>query len=379
MIEKQDKHILVLQECEEKISTLPPGEAKYYLFILLRSIREKNNGMAQEFLEALSELLDNLNDLHQQTSFDLSLFSRTYEQYNKLQTIAQINGYSHQCKIIVLHVGGAIAAVICGIAGGLIGGVVGLARGIWNLEPHKGLGIGLFTGYFIGAIVGFRAPKKFFKDEWLRQIEFGLNGFSRGLENVRQTLNDESKNTKPFEDYFAEEKAHIRNKCFDSEAEFEAFLDEDITYEINSFKAGFIGGTSLHGYLGHHLYIVINIKESQYLIEFTQEPADTSEQPDQQEKRTVKGTKIIEMLATYKKFQETNPCTYGYILSHMKPGDNDCHTLVNKVLIATDQPAARLSRYQGMNPVGSMIGFFISKLSPFEQDFFDTPDLSLKY
>lgn len=379
MIEKQDKHLLAIQDCEEKIATLPPGEVKYYLFILIHSLKEKKNEMTQEFLEALLELLDNLNDLHQQTSLDLALFSKTYENYNKLQAIAQINGYAHQFKIIVLHTGGAIAAVICGIAGGLIGGIVGLARGTWNLEPHKGLGIGLFTGYFIGAIVGFRTPKKLFKDELQRQIEFGLNGFNRGLENVRQTLNHESENLKPFEDYFEEEKAHIRNKCFGSEAEFEAFLDEDITYEINSFKAGFIGGASLHGYLGHHLYIVINIKESQHLIEFTQQPADTSEPPDQQEKRTVKGKKIIEMLATYKKLQETNPCNYRYISTQTKPGDNDCHTLVNKVLIGTDQPAARLSRYQGMNNVGSMIGFFINKLSPFSEDFFNTPDSSLKY
>jgi hypothetical protein len=379
MIAKQDKYLLLMQDCEKKISTLPAGEIKYYLFILLHSINKKNNEMTQEFLETISELLDNLNDLHQQTSLDLALFSTIYENYNKLQTIAQLNGYGHQFKILVLHIGGAIASVICGIIGGLIGGIIGLARGTWNLEPHKGLGIGLFTGYFLGAIIGFRIPKKLFKDELLRQIEFGLNGFNRGLENVRQTLNHESKNIKPFSDYFEEEKARVRNECFADDAEFEAFLDEDITYEINSFKAGFIGGSSLHGYLGHHLYIVINVKESQYLIEFTQQPADTSETPDQQETRVVKGKKIIEMLAAYKKLQETSPCTYRYISTQMKPGDNDCHTLVNKVLIGTDQAAAGLSRFQGMNTVGSIIGFFINKLSPFEEDFFTTPESSLKY
>ncbi|MCL9682491.1 hypothetical protein [Legionella maioricensis] len=376
---KQDKHLLAIQDCEKKISSLPAGEIKYHLFILLHSIKEKNNEASQKLIVVLSELLDNLNDLHQLISFDLTLFNKIYENYNKLQTIAQINSYGYQFKIIVLHIGGAIAAVICGIAGGLVGGIVGLARGTWNHEPHKGLGIGLFTGYFVGAIVGFRTPKKLCKDEFQRQLEFGLNGFGRGLENLRQTLNHERENLKPFEDYFEEEKALIRNQCFASDSEFEAFLDEDITYEINSFKAGFIGGASLHGYLGHHLYIVIKIKESQHLIEFTRQPADTSIPPDQQEMRTVKGKKIIEMLATYKKLQETNACTYDYILTRMKPGDNDCHTLVNKVLIGTDQPAARLLRYQGMNTVGATIGFFISKLSPFKEEFFTTPGPSLEY
>ncbi|WP_164838757.1 hypothetical protein [Legionella sainthelensi] len=40
---KQDKslQIQLITLCEEKITTLPAGEIKYYLFILLHSIKEK--------------------------------------------------------------------------------------------------------------------------------------------------------------------------------------------------------------------------------------------------------------------------------------------------------------------------------------------------
>jgi hypothetical protein len=58
----------------------------------------------------------------------------------------------------------------------------------------------------------------------------------------------------------------------------------------------------------------------------------------------------------------------------MKPGDNDCHTLINKVLLGTNQPATKLTRYEDMNPVGNAIGFFIKKLSPFKETFFNDPE-----
>ncbi|VEH30428.1 hypothetical protein [Legionella sainthelensi] len=213
--------------------------------------------------------------------------------------------------------------------------------------------------------MGFRDPKKLFKDEFLRQIEFGLNGLYRCMENLQQTITPNHSENKSFKHYLNEEK--ILQQCFENNIQrFEQFLEENITYEINSFKAGFIGGSSLHGYLGHHFYIVIKIEKSEFLFEFTQAPADTGEKPDQQELRTVKGRKIIEMLALHNKLQETMPCTVGHVLKSMKPGDNDCQTFINKVLLGTNQPATTLSRYNDMNSVGSMIGFFIknSVLSP---------------
>ena len=370
MQSKQDKYAPIINICNEKLSQLPPGEIKYYLFILVNSFKGKNTPINDVFLEVLSTLLDDLNKLHHSNSFDAATFNQLIEKYNKLQTIAQTNTFYNQTKTILLHVGGTIASFICGIAGGLIGGIIGLTRGTWNLEPFKGLGIGLFTGYFLGAIVGFRTPKQLFKDELIRQIQFGLNGLDLCLENLKISLKGDNKEIKTFETYYKEERNIVRNKCFESDADFEQFLNEDVTYEINSFKAGFIGGASLHGYLGHHMYIVIKINKIEFLIEFTQDPADTSEKPDQQELRTVKGSKVIEMLAAAKKQLETTPCSLGYIAARMKPGDNDCHSFVDKILRATNQSGTKLSRYENMNWVGSMIGFFVQKVSPFPEDFF---------
>lgn len=367
------------KQCNHLISLLPAGEIKYYLFVLVNSItKEKNNAMAEEFLKVLLKLLHNLNDLHQGDSFNVAVFNQLSENYNKLQTIAQLNTSGAKLKIILLHIGGAIISIFTGMIGGLIGGTIGLFRGTWNLEPFKGLGVGLFTGYCIGAILGFRIPKKLFKDEFLRQIEFSLNGLNRHLDNLRQTLSNDVQEIKPFNAYFEAEKVNIRNQFFSSDSEFEQFLKDDSTYEINSFKAGFIGGSSLYGYLGHHLYIIIKIKGVEHLIEFTSKPADTTRTPEQQEKRTVTGEKIIEMLATYKKLQETSAYSLNYVLTRMKPGDNDCHTLINKVLISTNQPVTTLNRYQGLNNVGSMVGFFISNLSPFPEGFFSEPQSTLK-
>lgn len=370
--QKKLLHIQTIKLCEEKIQSLPAGEIKYYLFILLNSIKEKNHAQTKDFLETFLALLNNLNKLHQIDLFEPTFFNEIVMQFNMLQTMAQTNTYSNQFKIILLHTIGAVASILCGIAGALIGGMVGLIRGTWNLEPFKGLGIGLFTGYFLGSILGFRTPKKLCKDEFLRQIEFGLNGLSRCMENLQQTITPPCEDAKPFAEYLKEEKEKIRTTCFDNNPEeFEKFLQEDITYKINSFKASFIGQPSLHGYLGQHFYIVLNIKKSDFVIEFTQAPADPNEIPDRQELRTVKGIKLIEMLALYNKFQETIPCTLGQVVKRMKPGDNDCHTFINKILIGTNQTATTLRRYNDMNSVGTMVGFFIKKLSPFSEDFFN--------
>ncbi|WP_115708056.1 hypothetical protein [Legionella sainthelensi] len=191
-------------------------------------------------------------------------------------------------------------------------------------------------------------PKELFKDEFLRQIEFGLNGLYRCMENLQQTITPNHSENKSFKHYLDKEKEKEKEKekilkhCFENNIQkFEQLLEENITYEINSFKAGFIGGSSLHGYLGPHFYIVIKIEKSEFLIEFTQAPADTGEQPDQQELRTLKRRKIIEMLALHNKLQETMPCTVtvDLVLKSMKPGDNDCQTFINNVLVGqTNQP-----------------------------------------
>ena len=373
MLLKQNEYTQMINICNEKITSLPAGEIKFYLFILINSIKNSNSQMTDEFINELSELLVNLNALHHQDSIKPDIFVEIFKNYERLQTIAQTNTLSAQIKNGLLQAGSAILSFLTAILGGVIGGIAGFVRGIWNQDPLEGLWVGVVTGYLIGAIFGFRSPKKLLKDELTRQIQFGLNGLHTCLENMQQSFKGEHEAIKPFNDYLAAEKIRVRKEYFTNDTDFELFLKSDITYEINSYKATFISPT-LAGYLGQHLYIAIKINEVGHLIEFNNESADTSIPPDQQERRTVKGSKIIEMLATFQKLQETVPCTPHYIATRMKPADNDCHTLINKVLLGTNQLATKLNRYADTNNLGSMIGFFMTKLSPFKEDFYNTPE-----
>ncbi len=108
------------------------------------------------------------------------------------------------------------------------------------------------------------------------------------------------------------------------------------------------------------------------------QPSDTSEIPAQQEIRKVKGKKIVEMMAFHRKLQETDPCTPLSVLKQMKPGDRDCFSYIDKVLIGTGQEPSKLKRYADMTPVGNMVGFFIQKLSPFDEGFFTVKQDELK-
>lgn len=71
-----------------------------------------------------------------------------------------------------------------------------------------------------------------------------------------------------FSVYLSQVETEIK-QLFNDDSEYEKFLNHKIDYEINSFLASFIGESLLHGCVGHHAYIKINIKNREYLIEFT--------------------------------------------------------------------------------------------------------------
>lgn len=371
----------MIDKCIKEIAILPTGEIKYYLNLLVHSIKKQDTELTREFLDELVKFIATLKDLNSSAFVeDEKILQNLVLHYRNLHHIAQHHTFSAQIKKLILQLSAIIAGILLGVGGGLIGATVGLARGIWNLSLTSPL-VGLITGFWIGAMFGFRAPKHLFKDELHRQIRFGLDGLHDCLLNLSQShLQQHTElQARPFSYYFEREKTQICHDCFnDNEQQFQQFLKQEINYSINSFKAGFIGGEMLHGYLGHHFYIQIEINKKPYLIEFTNGPADPASIPEQNEQRSVTGEKIIEMLALHQKLKETNPCSISFILTKMKPGERDCFSYINTVLIGTSQKPTLLNRYENMNPVGQMIGFFVNKMSAFKPDIMTTnPTISI--
>ncbi|MFG0170975.1 hypothetical protein [Legionella pneumophila] len=381
MIDEKN-YFLKLDFARQRVIDLPAGEFKYYLYILLESIKSQNVPSRHEFLAVLLKLLDTLHKLKELKTPNFldnqcpssQLLKELALHLCELQRVAKTHHFAAQVMIILLHIGGIISAVALSVVGGLLGGILGFVNGLCEYKPVIGFLVGTFTGTVLGGLFGFRAPKKLFKNEVQRQIKFGLDGLGESLDNVNQeySLSMFSPNKiKPFSFYLGQVEGEIK-QLFNDDSEYEEFLNHEIDYEINSFLASFIGESLLHGCVGHHAYIKVNIKNREYLIEFTPQPTDTKEAPAQSETRTVSGKKIVEMLAYHKKLQETNAPTASFILTKMKPGDNDCFSYVNKILIGTNQQGATIKRFANMGFIGSLLGVEIEALSPFKPDFFQT-------
>ncbi|WP_238584701.1 hypothetical protein [Legionella moravica] len=370
------------QQTINRILALPASEIKYYLYILLESIKDKNCGITRSFLVELISLVEALHQLHETNEPDstnsdiesrsLDLLETINNHLDQLQHIAGTHTFPAQTKIVLLHITGVFAGVTLGIIGGFVGALIGLARGVWNYKPFIGMLSGAFVGNVIAGAFGFRTPKKIFKDSLIRQFKFGLDGLDECLEHIKKeyvpTLFAQKK-AQPFSYYLKEVEEEIKT-LFDTDEDFEEFLEQQVEYRINTFLASFIGVSLLHGCVGHHAYIKMDIKNSEYLIELSPEPADTSEEPAQSESRTVRGKKLIEMLAYHRKLQETNAPTPAYIISKMKAGDNDCFSYINKVLIGTSQNGTTLYRFADMDVMGQLVGVAIETLSPFKPNFF---------
>jgi uncharacterized membrane protein len=381
MIDEKN-YFLEMDFARQRVIDLPAGEFKYYLYILLESIKSQNIPSRHEFLAVLLKLLDTLHKLKELKTPNFldnqcpssQLLKELVLHFSELQRVAKTHHFTAQVVIILLHIGGVLSALALGVVGGLVGGILGFVNGLCEYKPVIGFLVGTFTGTVLGGLFGFRAPKKLFKNEVQRQIKFGLDGLGESLDNIKQeySLCMFSRNKmKPFSFYLGEVESEIK-QLFNDDSEYEEFLNHKVDYEINSFLASFIGESLLHGCVGHHAYIKIKIKNREYLIEFTPQSTDTKELPAQSETRTVSGKKIVEMLACHKKLQETNAPTASFILTKMKPGDNDCFSYVNKILIGTNQQGATIKRFANMGFIGSLLGIGIEAFSPFKPDFFQT-------
>lgn len=365
-----------LEQATELIFNLPATEAKYYLYILITAIKKQNNVFTRTFLMELLCFLDIFTQLHQTQNLnpvnERDELKRLFSAFNRLQTTSGNTSLLTIVTRAALNFIGIVVAFILIPPGLLIGSIAGFIRGFWTSNPLSGCLSGLFLGMVLGGTLGFRFLKQLLKNELMRQISFALNGLESCLEHFEQELLlpvKMNQSIRPFSAYLAEVESELA-ALFSDQNEFNAFLNEPFSYEISSFHASFIGQPILHGYVGHHVYIKIVIKEKEYLIELSPTASDTTEEPAQNEIRTVNGKKILEMLAYHRKLQETNSCSPVYIMIKLKPGDRDCLSYANMVLLGTNQKGVELQRFADMAPVGQIIGVAIETLSPFKPTFF---------
>lgn len=357
-------NVQLLNQSESEINLLPSAEIKYYLHLTFLLVKERYHELSDDFINDFANFISQLNKFYStEENTDPTTFDDVVKSYKAMLASSQINTNSYLIQIHLIQIGSAFTAILFGMLGSLIGGICGLARGLWQLKPISGTLLGLMTGFYIGSALGFRAPKRLLKDPLLRQIKYALDGIEQGVKDLQEA--------KTINDYINEQKTFLIKNYFQNDyQQYEKFLKDDITFEIKTYKASFIQEAALYGYIGQHIYIKINIGQNERLIEFSPEPTDTSDPTDQCEVRTVKGSTIVQMLALHEKLIKTHDGgDLSFILKKMKPGEVDCFSYINKILLGTNQKTTQNSRHYGMNAIGRAIGFFSEYFSPFNEEY----------
>ena len=344
------------------IKQIPPNEITYYIVELISSLQQTERQMSADFLEQLRCFIRSV------ASNDYIDMANSYQQ---LMHLSNINNKNINIGYQLINIGAAICGTIIAILGGLIGGVAGFFRNLAEFSnPISGLGVGLTTGILVGSAIGFRSPKALFKDSFTRRLKFCLDKIDRCIEDALQckTIINE---------LVEDAKADLTANYFDGDGDaFKEFYSKtEIKYDVSSFHAQFIS-PQLEGFLGHHAFIQLPINKKNYLIEFTNDPADLNRPRSRTEERTASGEKIVDMIAMHRLLQKRHVITNNYLLTKMKSADdNDCVSYVNKVLVGTHQKSTAVSSFYPPedNWVGrNIVGFFIKKASPFPPDFLDT-------
>lgn len=363
------------------INELPTAEIKYHLLLLMSAL-ENHHMESGPFIKELELFINDVKLLMVTINVQISTeqlpvqFDAINARYQKLLNLSKTNTLAVKIGYALLHVIGAIAAVLSGLIGGLIGGIAGFSRGVWNATNLlKATGVGVVLGLALGGIIGFRSPKKIAKNEFIRQLKYSLDGICECIVKTQAQINA------PLSSY----ETLVINKYFSGDREkFDQFKSLDgLTYSVETIKATFIS-PSLENYLGHHSLIkiqhdLIEIKPEKgentdvALLEFSTDKADISRPKSETNcdiRKNVSGSKLVEMLLFHEQLQMTHAATTNYLVTQMKQGEVDCLSYVNKILTGTSQNATNVKRFDGTeNNVGKyVVGFFIQKLHPFSQD-----------
>ncbi|RMX05428.1 hypothetical protein EAW55_01900 [Legionella jordanis] len=369
---KREEYKQNIAICMERIASLPASEIKYHLARLIHCLQETNNDFSRKFLNDSLDLVAALNEVMGVGLTSQKMVRQAYAKvmlkYRRLCHLAALDRIHNKIVHYLLLLGSSLVAFISGTLGGLIGSFAGLARGIWNLDnPFSSFALGLTAGILLGGIIGFRLPQKLLNNELIKQLRLCLEGIDECITLLKEgriqpfSYYREQVKTKLLEDYFAK----------DMDA-FEEFLQRtDVNYEVCTMYAQFLS-PRFERFLGHHAFIKINLQVDRepMFIEFSTGKPNLERPITQQESRVVSGEMIVDMLALHEQLQVNHACTATYIITKMKPGEVDCFSYLNTILMGSSQTPVAVKRFNGReNWIGrNVIGFFMQKLNSFEED-----------
>jgi hypothetical protein len=167
-------------------------------------------------------------------------------------------------------------------------------------------------------------------------------------------------------------KKEVLEKYFHGNVEqFNIFLTEKQKYEILGTTVPFIS-ERLKGTLGHHTFIKFKINDSAepLLIEWGL-PSDKAVDFSQKELRETTGEQLINMLVMHRTLYPLHELSlkniYNFTIRY-KAGITDCHTYIDKVLLASGEPESHIERFTPNDTfIGRFIGSAIRFFSPLPQ------------
>lgn len=363
-LQTQEEINSLIANVKTELNELPANEFTYYMAMLLVSIQsEAQPGKNRHVLEKTLPLIQNIKQFYNDPeNLEQNIIQVTHA-VNELINASATSTLSRKSKNALLKLCGAVLAMVTGITFGMAGLTAGLFLQNSLIVNVKGAGLGLLSGFTIGALIGYRSPTKLFCSSLDIKLSFCIDSITR--------LRDELKDRKTQEEYQIETKKYILDTFFVNvpeelkEAAFTEYLTKDQEFQICTNSAGHISA-SLKGHLGHHSLIRFKINGIKDIpIEFG-DRIKTPNHVDQFEKpRKVSGQILFEMLTLDRMLQDTHKSTIKNAIRLYDIGSDDCRTYVDKILIGTGQEPTKIGRFSHQNDtfigrklVAPVIGFF---------------------
>ena len=357
----------------EHVKALPPTEIKYYLTLLVASIKNDQTKGHLELLTSVDELTVQFNEYYTSTESQETKLNKLMDKLNVLVAASHTNTLSHQVKKTLLKVCSFVLGFVVGVSSGLIGMSIGVFSDWTILGNLHGAYLGLFTGLSLGSYAGSRIINKAFQSDVERKLDFCVSG----IEKVSKELPDRLSQA----DYRANVKQQIMDdyctgSTEDKEAQYQQFLHSEQSFQVATTTAQFVS-KQLKGHLGHHFLIRYKLNfdgdkiEAKHPMEFGG-PSRMPKYVDQNELgtdgalgRKVTGEQLVEMIMMDNILQETHPYDMSFMTQQYDIGSNDCRTYADKILIATNQAPTQVSRFNpaidkwtGKTLVAPLVRFF---------------------
>lgn len=370
---------MTANELRKHVLDLDTGEAKYFLLLFCDVLDRENLSDNDPLIMQANAVVNGISKVFQaKTKQEMrEAITTLYLSYESLYQTSQVGNYSKKIQRSVIHLLGYISGLVSGILHFFVIPFVAIHYN-WGTrnQTWKDVLRYFIIGFGSGFNIGMRWTEDF-ENRKDRQMFYVINGVMSSIKGL-EIINEFKEDQTPESNAFKAKRDGILMKLFGNDEERKnRFLTEKQTYELISINAKF-GTINLQGLIGHHLTLVFRAIDSgaPIIIELDgpkeEDPAEdvtdplTSQYsiltPAQTEKRTCTGEQLIQMMVLDRLLQQHMPWgTY-------KPGDNDCHTHIDKVLASVGQPLSTLTRHSSSEEahwLSKYIGEALQKYSVF--------------